>query len=163
MAADDSETTQMMAVNNTNQTMGDRNRNGSTSAATDSAGNTDHVDGANTPQRQATFRSPMRTPLSQRRKTKSLRITAGSVHIPAINADIMQRNTDLGDSGDLDGDGSMNLPANMEDMFDNVAINIDGDANNAASFGSETADIYSALQLLGDALPQRNIWNGPCQ
>ena len=104
-------------------------------------------------------RSPRKTPHSQRRHKKSLRLAAGndaiSGDIPAINADIMQGNTDLGRSGDLDGDGSISLPSNIEDIFGNVSINIDCDAN-AAAFGSETADMYSALRLLGEALQQSN-------
>ena len=146
----------MMAVNNTNRTMGDRNRKGSTSAATDSlaAGNTDQVDGANTPKRQATPRSPRKTPHSQTRKKKSQRITAGidniSVDTPSINADIMQGNTDFSQSGDLDGGGSMNLPGTME-VSDNVAVNIDCDANNAALPQRNNTEIATSTEAEGNS------------
>lgn len=103
-------------------------------------------------------RTPRKTPPSQSRSKKSLRLASSHDEsngiIPAINADIMQGNTDLGQSGDLDGDGSINLPRSLEDFFGSVAINIECNNTNTASPESETADMYSALQLLGDALEQ---------
>ena len=100
MAADDSEATKMMAVDNTDPTTGDEKRDGSGGAPTDilaAACNTAHIDGANTPisspQRQGDRRSPMKTPQSQRRHKKSQRLAPGNdeisgATIPAIDVDI---------------------------------------------------------------------------
>ena len=91
--------------------------------------------------------SPNRTQQPKRTKGGDY---AGLSHgcIRAINEDIMQRNTDLGESGDIDGDGNMNLPL-LENIFGNVAINID-----TTSLGIESADVPSPLHLLGVGLEQ---------
>lgn len=92
----DSEATQMMAGDNTDPTLGDRNRDGSGGAPTDILV-ASPVDVVNTPvsspQRQQGERSPMKTPPSQRRQTKSQRLAPENDEISgdttsATNVDI---------------------------------------------------------------------------
>ena len=94
--------------------------------------------------------SPIRTSPNRAQQPKRTKgddcAGLSNVGIRAINEDIMQRSTDLGESGDIDGDGNMNVPS-LEDFFGNVAINVE-----PTSLGSETADdVSSPLQLLGIA------------
>eukprot|EP00985_Skeletonema_marinoi_P024375 scaffold16920_cov106-Skeletonema_marinoi.AAC.2 len=118
------------------------------------------------PLRVSAHRSPRKTPQSHVRPKKSQRvpiIDGINGDIDGINGDIMHRNADLRQNGNVDGDDIINLPPNVEEIFEvsRVDENIDKDDNvdkdvNVSSPETRAAvdddDLISALLALGEVV-----------
>ena len=90
-------------------------------------------------------RSPLKTPQSFVRPKKTTRFPANddiSRDIPSFNPNIMKRNADLGHNGNIDGCESLDLPSNLDDLFEfgNFDISSGGDVDTTSNEHPNEAD-----------------------
>lgn len=90
-------------------------------------------------------RSPRKTPTSQNRPKKTQKSNEINSDISKIDDDVMHKNNDAGEDGNIDG-GGIDLPPDISNIFeasiDNNNISTDGTTN------VDDGDLFSALAML---------------
>lgn len=97
------------------------------------------------PQRAPVIRSPRKTPTSHNRPKKTQKSNEINSDISKIDDDVMHKNNDAGEDGNIDG-GGIDLPPDISNIFeasvDNNNISTDGKTN------VDDGDLFSALAML---------------
>ncbi len=96
------------------------------------------------PQRAPPSRSPRKTPTSHNRPKKTQKSNEINTDILKIDDDVMHKNHDAGEDGNIDG-GGIDLPLDISNIFE---ASIDNNISTDGTTNVDDGDLFSALSML---------------